>query len=98
MRRAEGPRAEDINVTTSGTSPFPRYSYVALRNAPELQAVHHKTISMIDAQIATLNGAKASFVDLSLLKPLAERRRKVIEEQVFAILFDFDNLETQISS
>jgi hypothetical protein len=79
MRRAKGPLAEDINVTTSGTSPLTSYSSVVLHNAPELQVVHHIIISMIDALIDTLNGAKASFVDLSLLKPMTERRRKVID-------------------
>jgi hypothetical protein len=79
MRRAEGPRAEDINVTTSGTPPLTSYCSVVLHIAPELQVVHHIIISMIDAQIATLNGAKASFVDLSLLRPMTERRRKVID-------------------
>jgi hypothetical protein len=95
-RRTGGPRPEDVNGTTNGSSPLPIYSSVAARKALEVQAVHHRLISMIDAQIATLNGAKAGFVDLSLSKPMTERTRKVIEEQAFAILCDFEKLETQI--
>jgi hypothetical protein len=97
MSGVGGPRLESVDVATKSASPSPNYSSVPARKALEVQAVHHRLISMIDAQIATLNGAKAGFVDLSLLKPMTERTRKVIEEQAFAILIDVGKLKAQIS-
>jgi hypothetical protein len=90
-------RRDGAAVKRNGATITQDCSTPAARKAVEVQSSHHRLISMIDAQIATLNGAKAGFVDLSVLKPMTERTRSVIEEEVMGLFDNFGKLEQRIA-
>lgn len=48
---------------------------------------------VLEAQIATLNGARSGFVDLTLLRPMTERTVEVIVKDGKELLKDFGRLE-----
>lgn len=53
-------------------------------------------IAMLEAQVATLNGAKAGYVDLAVLKPMTERTCKVIEREIVPLLRDNAKLKKRV--
>lgn len=54
---------------------------------------HERMIQLLDAQIATLNGARTGFVDLNLLKPMTEKTVETIEGEGKALLGDYAGVE-----
>jgi hypothetical protein len=93
------PESSTISSPVAGVdlTGIPDKSRTAAQAALDSEKLHRHLISMIDAQIATLNGAKAGFVDLQLLKPMTEKTCKVIDDQVVALLDDYGKIEMRTS-
>jgi hypothetical protein len=89
--------SSSVSTLTGGSAAssvdIPEVHRTAADAALESEKLHRHLLLMIDAQIATLNGAKAGFVDLQLLKPMTEKTCKVIEGQVVALLDDYGKVE-----
>lgn len=54
---------------------------------------HERIIQLLEAQIATLNGARTGFVDLRLLKPMTEKTIEAIEKDGKLLLEDYSDME-----
>lgn len=54
---------------------------------------HERMMQLLDAQIATLNGARTGFVDLNLLKPMTEKTVEAIEGEGKELLGDYAEIE-----
>lgn len=90
--------AEGLPVACAkAASPAGQEYLDAKEKAHKAEAAQRRLVAMLEAQIATLNGAKAGFVDLALLRPMTERTVTTIEEQVIPMLEDFGRMELRVS-
>lgn len=99
--RAGAPGANpnaNASAENDDSSPRSKSAQGAIARAEEAERTHRGLISLIEAQIATLNGAKAGFVDLALLKPMTEKTCRVIEDQVITLLEDYGKLNMRIGT
>lgn len=56
---------------------------------------HDRIIQLLEAQIATLNGARTGFVDLNLLKPMTEKTVEAIDGEAKMLVGDYLAVENR---
>lgn len=63
------------------------------RTGTEDTVRHERMIQLLEAQIATLNGARTGFVDLNLLKPMTEKTAEAIDGEAKVLVGDYVEVE-----
>lgn len=84
------PTSEPSSVSQGSDSPNPES---AQSRADALHRTHARLVHLLDAQIATLNGAKTGFVDLQLLKPMTQKTLDAVQHDAQMLLTDYGQLE-----
>lgn len=87
FRKGGGRKVEDVEKKIGGGE------MMAEEEAAVLDLRYARLDEVLEAQIATLNGAKAGFVDLTLLRPMTERTVETIVKDGRELLKDFGKLE-----